>query len=221
MRRSPLVPLVLAVLAGALLCALPTLAAEQKAPTPAPVVTDHGPDASDGTVPAVSSARKPLPRVPLVLRTVPTPPAGDKGSQYTDGGVGEAMTAPTEHERMKLDRARQAVEASRAAGLLLGASRPVTRLALSPAEMEEEKFRAMERWKTTPRTTAHHPSAGVGDGMQSVQLQGPQELSVLERQKLDAFLRGETFVAPPAAPAKPSVEPSKVDAGRKPTKEGQ
>jgi hypothetical protein len=193
----------------------------ESAPTPSPVVKDRGPDASDGSVPAVSPVAKAPKPVIRGLRTVPTPPAGDKGSSYIDEGQGAPLAAPTELERLKLDRARQSVEAARAAGLLNGAVRPEARLALSPADLEEAKFRAAERWKTAPRTIVHHPQAGVGDGSPAVQLQGPQELSALERQKLEAFLRGETFAGPPLPPAKPVVEAPKVDSGRKVVKGGQ
>jgi hypothetical protein len=219
MPRPPLAFTCLLTVAAVLATAGPTRAADP-APTPAPVVRDKGPDASDGSIPKVS----PVLRAPRAIvhgqRPVATAPPGDKGSTLTDEGLGEAMAKPNELEQMKLDRARQAVEASRAAGILFNMSAPTPRIALSKADLEEEKVRALERLKTAPRTKVHHPDAGVGDLAHPRQESGSGELSALERQKLEAFLRGETFIGPPPPPAKPRAAAPKVDAGRT-TKEGQ
>ena len=219
MPRPPLAFTCLVTMAAVLATAGPTRAADP-APTPSPVVRDKGPDASDGSIPKVS----PTPRAPRAIvhgvRPVPMAPPGDKGSTLTDEGLGEAMGTPNELERMKLDRARQAVEASRAAGILFNMSAPTPRMALSKADLEEEKFRALERLKTTPRTKVHHPDAGVAE-VRPRQESGSGELSALERQKLEAFLRGETFAGPPPPPAKPRAEAPKIDAGRRTGKEGQ
>lgn len=221
MRAFPLLRCFLLLSAGSLLGLVAVAGAEQAAPTPGPAVSDRKPDASEGAIPAVSPSQKPLPRAPLALRWLPTPPAGDRGSTFTDGGAGEAAAAPTDHERMKLDRARQAIEAARAMGLLQMPGRTVAPIALPSAALEAEKFRAMEQWRLAPRTTSQHPGAGVGDGLSPVQLRGPDGLNAIERQKLDALRRGETFVEPAPPPAKPRVEPAKVDTGRKDRKEGQ
>jgi hypothetical protein len=100
-------------------------------------------------------------------------------------------------------------------------SAPTPRIALSKADLEEEKFRALERLKTTPRTKVHHPDAGADGNLRPRQESGSGELTALERQKLEAFLRGETFVGPPPPPAKPRAEAPKIDAGRRTGKEGQ
>lgn len=221
MRASPFLRRLLLLSAGSLLCLAATAGAEQAAPTPGGSTSDGKPDASVGAIPAVSSAQKPTSRGPIALRTLQAPPAGDRGSSFTDGAFGEAASAPTEHERLKLDRARQAVEAARAQGVSLMPGRPAAPLALPSAAIEAEKFRAMEQWRVAPRAISHHPSAGVGDALAPVQLRGPEGLSELERKKLDALMRGEMFVEPAPPPAKPRVEPAKVDAGRKDRKEGQ
>ncbi|HEY6509522.1 MAG TPA: hypothetical protein VIY56_15985 [Vicinamibacterales bacterium] len=222
MRASLLRRCLLLIPAGSLFCLVASAGAEQPAPTPGRSTSEGKPDASVSPIPAVSPVAKPAPRAPKALRTLQVLPAGDRGSSFTDDGFGEAAAPPTEHERMKLDRARQAVEAARAMGLLQMVARPAAPLALPSAALEAEKFRAMEQWRTAPRAISNHPGAGVGDALAPVQLRGPEGLNAIERQKLDALMRGETFVEPaPPPPAKPRVEPAKVDAGRKDRKEGQ
>lgn len=206
---------------GLLLCFVSAAGAEQPAPTPVPPTSDRKPDASVGAIPAVSRSQLPMPRSPLALRSLPNPPAGDRGSTFTDGGAGAPAAAPTELERMKLDHARQAVEAARASGVLQMTARPVAPLALPSAALEAEKLRAMEEWRIAPRAISQHPGAGVGDALAPVQLRGPEGLNAIERQKHDALMRGETFVEPALPPARPRVEPARVDAGRKVRKEGQ
>lgn len=209
------------LIAGSMLLALPALAADEGQPTPGSSISDEGPDASPRLDVTTSiRATKPLPRVAPQLRTTSGIP-GDKGSAFTDGGFGELPAQPTALEQLKLERARMAVEAARASGVLFQFRRPEPTLpmsSLSPEQRAFEKMRALEAMGREPRVPAGDPIAAPGALALPLQLRGPQELNELEQRKLDASLRGLDFVVPPVA-AKPEKPRPTIDAGRKDGKE--
>jgi hypothetical protein len=132
-----------------------------------------------------------------VLRSlaIPVAPEGTihRGGVMTDGGLGSVSSRLTVNERAKLDMARAAVEASRAAGTLYITELPEDTVPASPDELAAMKMQQLEARRSAP--SAPDPIAGIGEGFAPVQEVGPLGLSPAEEAKL----RGET-PAPQGSP---------------------
>ena len=108
--------------------------------------------------------------------------AADKGSTYTDMGLALPSVDPTSLERAKLDLARAAVEAARAAGTLY---------LTTPADAHHDPSVEGARAKldllatTPPAQLPPDPAAAVGPTPPPVQLVGPPQLTPAEIQKLE------------------------------------
>ena len=135
--------------------------------------------------------------VPLVATPV-APDAAQRGAVLTDASAGRPAAAPTAAERAKLDAARAAIEASRAAGTLFVRSLPEDTTPATPEELA-----AMKRQQLEARSSVAPPAdpvAGIGNDLRSVQETGPSGLTPAEEAKL----RGEVLPEQPLPP--PSVE---------------
>jgi hypothetical protein len=172
-----------AAAAALLLVASVSLAAPED---PAPRIDrEPGPAVSEPVeslqAPAVEATGAPLPRLtPITLRsvTIPVDPRYHRGGLLTDSDP--ATAAPlTANERAKLEMARAAVEASRAAGTLLVVPQEEEDL-LSPAEREAVK---QQRWTHTPPAELPPDVAAGTAEVEPVQEIGPSGLSEYERQK--------------------------------------
>lgn len=135
----------------------------------------------------------------LFLRTFVPVASNDKGSTYTSGGESASLPAgPNALEQQKLEMARQAVEASRAAGTLWVSPLDWIQQTTPPLGAAARK---LEQLRTAPSQPLQpDPSAAVGE-MPSVQTPGSSELSAQERAKLD----GKN--APPPKDGKEGTQP--------------
>jgi hypothetical protein len=180
-------------------------AEREGAPRPSPSGVE-GPAVSDA--PRLSDI-PPLAKVPrlsgtLLLRMLAPREPGDKGSEFTDAGFGLPDAPPNAIERAKLEVARQALEAARAAGTLFLLPRRTERFDL-PADRERAEALKLQLLARRPAKLAPFLEAGVGP-FKPLHKAGKPGLTPLEQAKLEAFLRGETFAAPPATePAKPEA----------------
>ncbi len=136
---------------------------------------------------------------------IPVAPEGTfhRGGVMTDGGLGSVSSRLTVNERAKLDMARAAVEASRAAGTLYVTNLPDDTVPATPKELAAMKMQQLEARRSVP--LAPDPIAGIGEGFAPVQEVGPMGLSPAEEAKL----RGET-------PATPQGSPEPADASSSP-----
>jgi hypothetical protein len=125
---------------------------------------------------------------PTSLRPTPVAPdAAQRGGVRTDASDGLPPGSLTALERAKLDEARAAVEASRAAGTLFMTELPDATL---PATREELAAMKMQQLAARPSAApAPDPIAGVGEDLKPVQSNGPAQLTPAEEAKL----RGETL----------------------------
>ncbi len=106
----------------------------------------------------------------------------DRGSSFTDAGLGQE-NAPNIIERAKLEMARAAIEASRAAGTLNMMTAPGPVLPPAPADIEAIKLEQLSNLSPPP-VPLEAGSDGIGGGLESVQLSGPQEPNAEELAKL-------------------------------------
>lgn len=128
------------------------------------------------------------------------PEAGvHRGGVYTNGNRGLPLPEPNAIERLKLEMARAAVEASRAAGTLEMTALPEDTLPATLEELQQMKQQALEAHVSVP--LPEDPIAGVGEDLPSVQEIGARGLTPYEEAKL----RGEH---PEPARATPSPEPT-------------
>ena len=118
------------------------------------------------------------------------PDADHRGAQFTDARLGLAAGPITAGERSKLEMARAAIEASRAAGTLFVTELPDDTVPATEAELESMKMQMLAARQSTP--PAPDPVAGVGENIPSVQEIGPSGLTEYEEAKL----RGEHPAAP-------------------------
>jgi len=134
---------------------------------------------------------------PLVSEAVPADHE-HRGGVLTNAA--RALPVVTAGERAKLDAARAAVEASRAAGTLF-----VTHLPVETPRATPDELAAMKMQQLTARETiapAPDPIAGVGADLPSVQEVGPSGLTSAEEAKL----RGGILPISPVPPASASLE---------------
>ena len=119
----------------------------------------------------------------LFFSTIPPTEPNDKGSILTNMGAGVAPPQPNAFESLKLQMARSAIEASRAAGTLW----------VVPAEMPaqdpktdalQQKLIAVQNAPSLPLQP--DPAACVGGSLAPLQIAGPPGLTPQERAKLDA-----------------------------------
>lgn len=120
-----------------------------------------------------------LPAGPLVSVTIPPEPSIHRGAVLTDAGPGEAGSL-TPVECAKLDAARAAVEAARAAGTL---EVPCESTAPLPAPDGATQARKLEQQRVIPELTPN-PVTGVGveapAGPKGPLEPTPEELAKLE-----------------------------------------
>lgn len=122
--------------------------------------------------------------------TILLPTAEHRGGVVTDAGDGLFATFLTPSERAKLDLARAAVEASRAAGTLEVHTLPEDTIPATQDELAAMKMQQLEARRS--QAPAADPVAGVGQDLPSVQELGPSGLTPFEQAKL----RGE--IIPPS-----------------------
>lgn len=129
---------------------------------------------------AVPEAPRPVSRLRLRVR-----PAADpvKAEVFVDDGLERPVLEPTARERAKLEAARVAVEASRAAGTLDGAFERAPRSPLPPWQVEAAKFERLRASRPAPITSRPEE---MGLGAASRQKQGPAGLTPAEQAKRDA-----------------------------------
>jgi len=121
-----------------------------------------------------------------------------RADMFTDSGLGQPAGPITAAERSKLEMARAAIEASRAAGTLFVTELPEDTIPATEAELQAMKMQQLAARGSTP--PAPDPVAGVGSNLPSVQEVGPSGLTEYEEAKL----RGEH----PAPPARQEAMPS-------------
>lgn len=126
--------------------------------------------------------------------------ATQRGGILTDASYGLPTGPTTPGERLKLDAARAAVEAARAAGKLFITELPDCTLPATREEMAAMKMQQLEARRSVP--PAPDPVAGIGEDLKAVQETGPSGLTPAEEAKL----RGEelpvqTIPVVPATPA--------------------
>ncbi len=140
-----------------------------------------------------------LPYGPLELLTLNPVDPLDRGSDLTDAGLDAAPAMPSALEEAKLAMARAAVEASRAAGTLyVIGPQPA---ALAPPEMQRAaKLDRLRSQPPVPMPDLAGP-AGVGGGLEPLQLIGPSAPSAEELAKLETSYPATSNPAPPADPA--------------------
>lgn len=145
--------------------------------SPQPVTAIEAPPAS--ALPTTSESQTPA---ELFYRELPPVGSTDKTSIFTDMGFGLPAASPTLSEGTKLEMARAAVEAARAAGTLYIVPTGATRTEPSQ-EAEQAKLNLLHT--TPPASLRADPAAGVGVEIPPIQLVGPPELTPAELEKLE------------------------------------
>ena len=143
-----------------------------------------------------------LPLSQLELLTVSPDPLHHRADTYTDASLTIGPGAPNVLEQVKLDMARAAVDASRAAGTLHITHVPDDIAPATPEDVEALKRQQLEA--TSPLTIESDPAAGVGEGFLPVQKIGPSGLTDYEIRKLN----GESPLPEQAEPV--VIEPSEI-----------
>ena len=128
----------------------------------------------DGSATTESSVLTP------VLRDIPD--AEGRLSSYTDMGEGGIYGGPNALERAKLQMARDAVEASRAAGTLMMSAIPGPVIEIDREAAMAEKMRRLEEHESSPAQPSK--ADGVGPATRRIFEIGPDELNEIERAKL-------------------------------------
>ncbi len=144
------------------------------------------PDPKDPAVaprPAVVAVPEaPRPVSPLKLRVRPAADPA-KAEVFVDDGLERPVLGPTARERAKLEAARVAIEASRAAGTLNGAYERAPRSLLPLRQVEAAKLERLRTARPAP-VTSRPDEMGLGPA--SRQKQGPTGPSPAEQAKLEA-----------------------------------
>ena len=151
-----------------------------------------------------------LPYGPLELLTWNPVDPLDRGSDFTDAGLDAAPAAPSALEEAKLAMARAAVEASRAAGnLYVIGPQPA---ALAPPDIQRAaKLDRLRSQPPVPTPDLAGP-AGIGGGLDPLQLVGPSAPSTEELAKLETSYPATSNPAPAAAAkAEPAAAPASAD----------
>jgi len=100
------------------------------------------------------------------------PDGAQRGAFLTDASAGLPAGPLTAGERAKMDAARAAVEASRAAGTLFVTELPDVALPATPDELQAMKMQQLAARPSFP--PAPDPIAGVGEDLKAIQLTGPR-----------------------------------------------
>jgi hypothetical protein len=135
------------------------------------------------------------------LQSTPvTETAEHRAEMFTDAGLGQPAGPITAAERSKLEMARAAIEASRAAGTLFVTELPDDTIPATEAELQAMKMQQLAARGSTP--PAADPVAGIGSSLPSIQEVGPSGLTEYEEAKL----RGEHPAPPIRQDATPTEE---------------
>ena len=193
----------LALLAGAVL-ALPGSARADESPVNEPPLRRSAVDEVDRNVApeGVPLTERELPTfaIPaLEPRIVPAEEGVHRGGVSTDGSRGGVAPEPNSIERAKLEMARAAVEASRAAGTLHAMELPDDTLPATLEELERMKMQALA--DRVSRPLPEDPAALSAGEFPSVQESGAPGLTPYEEAKL----RGENPEPTRATPVSPEL----------------
>ena len=120
----------------------------------------------------------------FLLRILPDPAATGRGHSFTDAGLDQPTAPPTAHERVKLELARAAVEASRRAGTLFAPPREELR----PALPALDPARKLARLRTQPVSLRPDAAVGLSPEHRPIQRVGPAGLNPIELAKLNGTL---------------------------------
>jgi hypothetical protein len=126
--------------------------------------------------------------------------AEHRAETFTDARLGLPAGPLTAGERSKLDLARAAIEASRAAGTLFITALPEDTVPATEAEQQAMKMQMLEARTSVPPVA--DPVAGIGPNLPSVQEVGPSGLTEYEEAKL----RGENLPPPVQQESVPTEE---------------
>jgi hypothetical protein len=132
--------------------------------------------------------------------------AEHRAETFTDARLGLPAGPLTAGERSKLDMARAAIEASRAAGTLFVTALPEDTVPATEAEQQAMKMQMLEARTSAPPVA--DPIAGIGLNLPSVQEVGPSGLTEYEEAKL----RGEN-PPPPVGQESVSAEQTRTGDG--------
>ena len=183
-RKSPQVHF--AAWAAILLLPVATFASEEPVNEPGPNASAQEVENIVAPVSTILVEDEPiLVDAPSLQATDIAPGAEHRGGKFTDARLGLPAAPITAGERAKLDMARAAIEASRAAGTLFLTELPDDTVPATEAELESMKMQRLAARQSTPPPA--DPIAGIGENLPSVQEIGPSGLSEYEQAKL----RGE------------------------------
>ncbi len=187
-----------AALAVLLLPAVAAAAGPVNEPAPATAVPQ---EVESLTVPAPAFAPDAdAPRFEVQPLAPVTVPADHEHRGGVMTSAARALPEVTAGERAKLDAARAAVEASRAAGTLFVTHLPADTPRATPDELAAMKLQQLAARETI--APAPDPIAGIGDDLPSVQEVGPPGLTPAEEAKL----RGEILPLMSVPPASARLE---------------
>jgi len=164
---------------------------------------------------AIQAPEAPLPFVGqpyglLELLTLNPVDPLDRGSDFTDAGLGAAPAAPSALEATKLAMARAAIEASRTAGTLYGIGPQPAALA-APEVHRAAKLDRLRTQAPAPAPAVAGP-AGIGGGLDPLQLVGPEVPTAEELAKLQQSYPATPSPAPaPVAKTEPAAAPAAGD----------
>jgi hypothetical protein len=136
--------------------------------------------------PEIAFPMEPVTPAELFYQSVDPKHEGEKPSIYTDMSIGLTFAAPTPIEQTKLEMARAAVEAARAAGTLEVVPNGLSHTDPSP-EAEQAKQAAL---RAPSASLPPDPAAGSGVSIQPIQETGPSGLTPVEIQKLAEQAKG-------------------------------
>lgn len=126
----------------------------------------------------------------ILLRWLDPVAPDDKGTWFVDQGLGRDPMGLTPLEQAKLAMARQAVEASRAAGTLL-VTPPEEAPPYTTEELQAIKRQAWEARMPAQLDPEVSARVGVGVHLPPVQEAGPPGLTPQEQEKLDGLVAPE------------------------------
>lgn len=197
----------LALAAGIVLLLAPPVRADRQGPAREP--QPEPPARAPRTVAQFRQVPQPPPVQKTVQRTTPAT-SEDKGSLVTE--VAGAAT-PTEHERAKLDAAREAVARAKAAGTRELRLPVAAKAELSPEAIEARKWQDLILRLATPRSLEQNEEAMPWLVSGPRQKTGPEAVTPAERAKAEAArTRGPS--GPEAVTPAPAAAPARREGGR-------
>ncbi len=166
-------------LACALLLGLSAAAFATETPDQGPATTAP-PTASESLIaPEIATPLLTPTEGVLLLRWNDTADPDGRISSYTDLGLGVPYAGPNALERAKLEQARTAIEASRAAGTLMMAGEAIGVDRALLQALESRRFETNESSAPSPDA-----AAGVGPEIEGISRVGHEGLNEVERAKL-------------------------------------